>query len=95
MKKLRNTILGIAVAGLMLLSSCSIILPVGATGNAVGSRVGTAKATVYLHVLAFNQDASIQTAAKNGGISKISTVDLKKTDVLGIIQTYETIITGE
>ncbi len=95
MKKLRNTVLGLAVAGLMFLSSCSIIKPVGATSNPVGSKVGTAKATVYLGALAFDQDASIQTAAKNGGIKKISTVDMKQGNILGIIWTYETIVTGE
>jgi hypothetical protein len=40
-------------------------------------------------------DASIQTAAKNAGISKISTVDLKTTNMLGIIVTYTTVVTGE
>ena len=77
------------------LSACSIIFPVGATSNAVGSKVGRAKATVFLGVLAFNQDASIMAAAKNGGISKISTVDMKMTSLLHIIDTYETIVTGE
>ncbi|MBN2890764.1 MAG: TRL-like family protein [Bacteroidales bacterium] len=95
MKKLRNSLLGLAVAGLMLLSSCSIVVPVAATGNPMGNKVGTSKATVYLGILAFDQDASIQTAAKNGGISKISTVDQKQGNVLGLIWTYETIVTGE
>jgi hypothetical protein len=53
------------------------------------------KATGFLGVFWFNQDASIQKAAKRGGISKVSTVDLKSTDILGIIQTYECIVTGE
>jgi hypothetical protein len=95
MKKLRNSLFAVVAAGLMFLSSCSIIVPVTATSNPVGSKVGTAKATVFLHVFAFDQDASIQTAAKNGGIKKISTVDLKQTDMLGFIQTYETIVTGD
>jgi len=50
---------------------------------------------MYLHCLAFNADASIKSAAKNGGITKISTVDIKYGDILGIVQTYETIVTGE
>ncbi len=54
-----------------------------------------AKATGYLGVLFFDQDASIRTAAKNGGITKISTVDIKPTNVLNIVVTYETIVTGE
>ncbi len=95
MKKLRNSILGLAVAGLLFLSSCSIVLPVTATSNPVGSKVGTAKATVYLGLIALDQDASIKTAAQNGGITKISTVDMKQGNVLNIIWTYETIVTGE
>lgn len=95
MKKVRNTLLGLAVAGLMFLSSCSIVMPVAATSNPVGSKVGTSKATVYLGILAFDQDASIQTAAKNGGIKKISTVDMKQGNMLNLIWTYETIVTGE
>ena len=52
------------------------------------------KATGYLNVLWFDQGASIQKAAKQGGITKISTVDLKQTNMLGVIQTYECIVTG-
>lgn len=85
-----------AVAGLSLaLSSCTLTLPVAATSNAVGTKVGTAQADVFLRVLSFGGDASIQTAAKNGGIKRISTVDIKTFDVLGIYQQYTTIITGE
>jgi len=98
MKKMRNSLLGLAVAGLLFLSSCSIVMPLGATGNTIGSKVGTSKATLYLAPapmgIAFDQDASIQTAAKNGGITKISTVDVKQGSVLGIIYTVETIVTG-
>ncbi len=83
----------IVIAG--LLTSCALTLPVNATSNAVGSKVGTAKATGYLGIFWFNADASIQTAAKNGGISKISTVDIKQTNILGLLYTFETIVTGE
>lgn len=78
-----------------MMSSCSLTLPVNATSNPVGSKVGTAKATGYFGVLFFNQDASIRTAAKNGGITKISTVDIKTGTILNLIVTYETIVTGE
>ena len=81
-------------AAALLLSSCAITLPVNATSNEVGSKVGMSKATGYLNVLWFDQDASIHKAAKQGGITKISTVDLKQTNMLGIIQTYECIVTG-
>lgn len=85
----------LALAMGSLLSSCAITLPVNATSNPIGSKVGTAQATGYLGYLFFDQDASIQTAAKNGGITKISTVDIKQTNTLGIIVGYETIVTGE
>ncbi len=77
------------------LTSCSLTLPVNATSNAVGKKVGTASATGYLGILFFDQDASISTAAKNGGITKISTVDIKQTNILNLIVTYQTIVTGE
>jgi len=82
-------------AVVLLLASCAVTMPVNATSNPVGTKVGTSKATGYLGVFFFGQDASIQTAAKNAGITKISTVDMKQTNVLGIIWTYETIVTGE
>ena len=53
------------------------------------------KATGFLNVLWFDQDASVQKAAKQAGITKISTVDLKQTNLLGIIQTFECIVTGD
>ena len=93
MKKLSYLFLGACTAAIM--SSCSLTLPVAATSNPVGSKVGTANATGFFHILFFNADASIQTAAKNGGITKISTVDIKRKDILGIVTSYETIVTGE
>jgi len=93
MKQIRTLAL-LFVVGAML-SGCALTLPVSATSNAIGPKVGTATATGYLGVLFFNADASIRSAAKNGGITKISTVDIKQTSLLGIIVTYETIVTGD
>jgi len=92
-KKLRTFIALLAIAGIM--SSCSVTLPVTATGNEVGSKVGKAEATGVFGTFFFNQDASIQTAAQNGGITEISTVDIRHGNVLNLIVTYETIVTGE
>jgi hypothetical protein len=93
MKKVK-AFFGLA-AVVAMVSSCSLTLPVNATSNPVGSKVGTAKATGFLGVLFFNADASIQTAAKNGGITKISTVDIKQSNILNLLVSYETIVTGE
>ena len=92
-KKFKTIFVLLAVVAMM--SSCALTLPVNATSNPVGNKVGTAKATGYLGVLFFDADASIRTAAKNGGITKISTVDIKYTSIFNLISTYETIVTGE
>ncbi|HNZ85595.1 MAG TPA: TRL-like family protein [Paludibacteraceae bacterium] len=93
MKNLKTLFASFAIVAMM--SSCSLTLPVAATSNPVGNKVGTATATGFLGILFFNADASIRTAAKNGGITKISTVDIKQGNVLNLIVTYETIVTGE
>lgn len=94
MKKIVSKV-AVLAAFVLMLSSCSLTLPVNATSNTVGNKVGTAKATGFLGFLFFDADASIQSAAKNGGITKISTVDIKATSMLNIITTYECIVTGE
>ena len=93
LKKIKS--IGALVALVAIMGSCALTLPVTATSNTIGTRVGSATATGYFGFLFFGQDASIQKAAKNAGISKISTVDIKMTNVLGLIWTYTTIVTGE
>lgn len=93
MKRMKVIFASLALIAMM--SGCALTLPVNATSNPVGNKVGTATATGYLGVLFFNADASIRTAAKNGGITRISTVDIKQTSILNLIVTYETIVTGE
>lgn len=82
-----------AVLGVVL-ASCSITLPVNATSNEVGSKVGKASGKCFFQIC-MGVDASIKSAAKNGNIKKISTVDMKVKNVLGIMVTFETIVTGE
>ncbi len=93
LKNLKKVAALAAVA--LMMTSCALTMPVNATSNEIGPKVGTAKAEGFLGVLFFDQDASIQTAAKNGGIHKISTVDIKQTSILGLYVTYETIVTGK
>ena len=82
-------------AMLMFITSCSITLPVSATSNPVGSKIGTAKASGFFGMIYMDADASIKNAAENGGITKISTVDIKTTNLLGVFTGYECIVTGE
>jgi hypothetical protein len=77
------------------LSSCSITMPVAVSSNPIGAKTGSATADVYLGVFCFGGDASIQKAAKNGGITRVATVDMKATSILNILNTYTTIVTGE
>lgn len=93
--KFKLMLAAISLSIIAFLSSCSLTMPAAATSNPIGSKVGTAKATGFLGVLFFDADASIRTAAKNGGITKVSTVDVKMSNLLGLIVSYETIVTGE
>lgn len=83
------------LAGLFM--GCQSIGPVNATSNPVGTKVGRATAGFILGIIPvpFDGDYSIQRAAKESGITKISTVDLKKFNYCGFWSGYETIITGE
>ena len=91
---MKKIILSTLVLG--FLASCSVTVPVNATSNEVGNKVGTAKTSAILGFFFDGGDASINRAAKEGKIAKISTVDFKHTvKLLGLIHTYETIVTGE
>jgi hypothetical protein len=87
----------LSISAALLIMSCSITNPVAATSNEVGSKVGISKTNGLFDFFFFDGgDASIATAAKNGKISKISTVDFrKKIKFFGIIVSHETMITGE
>lgn len=67
--------------------------PVAATRLSQGMKEGQACATSYLGLVAMG-DASITTAAANGGIKKVTAVDHHSTNMLGIINTYCTVVHG-
>ena len=86
-------VIGIFIVTL-LLASCSITMPVNGSGAPIGKKVGEAKATIIFG-LVFGGDASIQTAAKNGNITKVGSVDMKYFNCLNVYQTRTCIVTGE
>jgi hypothetical protein len=90
---MKNIFLSLCAA--ILLASCSLTLPVGATSNTIGSKVGTSSGTCYLGVICLDADAGIQSAARSAGITKISTVDYRQKNMLNLIITHECIVTGE
>lgn len=87
-----------AMVALLVLAGCTSVTPIGATSNAVGSKVGESTATFLFGGPAFGipmggGDVSIQTAAQNGGISSISTVDQKIVNYYFMTK-VTTIVTG-
>lgn len=68
-----------ALAGLIVLAGCTSISPVTATSNPVGTKVGESSVNYLFGIIPLSNpaDMSIQKAAQNGGITKISIVDVK------------------
>jgi hypothetical protein len=70
-------------------------LPLNVTSNPSDSpKVGIAECKSYFGLVAIG-DASIETAMKNGGITKIHYVDWDVKNILGIIGTYKVTVYGE
>lgn len=91
----------------LLLSSCAMVkspvtgfvytntkAPVAVTENPVGSKKGKASAISILGWVALG-NASVQKAAKEAGITKVSHVDEKSTGVLGLFAKYTITVYGE
>lgn len=92
------------VMGLSLVSCASVgvvgavytgvTTPHSVTSNKLGSKVGSVKCTSILGIAAYG-DASINSAAKMAGITKISHVDVKTFSVLGVYTTQTFFVYGE
>lgn len=87
-------ILFISAAALMLTSCLTIKSPVAATSNPIGSKTGVAERTIVFGIAIGTTDLSLKTAAKNGDISKIATVDYVVESKF-FTTTYKTVVTGE
>lgn len=96
------------LAAALLMGGCATVQPVGVLVTQVklpnnvadglvprqNLKKGTAECKSYLALVAMG-DASIDMAAKNGGITKIHYVDWDVTNFLGIIGTYNCTVYGE
>lgn len=93
MQKIKSLIL-IVIFGIGL-ASCSITykLPSMTTENEMGEKKGEASYTLFLGI-GFDRDRSVAEAAKNGNITKISTVDYK-IETGFLTTTYSTVVTGK
>jgi hypothetical protein len=79
---------------LAVLASCSMSMPGIATQNPVGTKEGIAERKIFLGIAFGHTDLSLVTAAKNGGITKIATVDYEIQGGL-FSKTYRVVVTGE
>ena len=100
-------VLALFLAGGILFSGCASVnapvlgliytdvkAPEAVTSNTGKSKKGTAVATSIMGLIA-QGDASIETAAKSAGITKIHHVDYHSTSVLGIYSTFTVTVYGE
>jgi len=72
----------------------SIAAPITATGKTATSKRGESECQTVLGLVTWG-DCSIDAAAKDGGITTISTVNSKVFNVLFIYGSYTTVVTGE
>jgi nitrous oxide reductase accessory protein NosL len=90
MKKL---VLAILVLVVLMLAACSsITVPVAITDNPVGSKTGESTATQIGPIL-LSGDVSYSTAAANGGVTKIATVE-RRIETTLFVHKITTIVTG-
>jgi len=71
-----------------------VAFPVAAGEGARGSKVGTAKSTSILGIVATG-DASLKAAMQNGGITRVQHVDYNAKNILGIYGEYTTTVYGD
>lgn len=57
-------------------TSCATTRPITATSNPVGNKVGVVQTTKILNIFGGKDDMGINSAAKNGGITRISHIDV-------------------
>ena len=66
--------------------------PLGPAGGAGDGKVGEACANTFFALFAAG-DASIETAKRNGGITEVTTIDHRSTNIIGF-GSFCTIVTG-
>lgn len=74
----------------LLMGSCTIAHEITVTNNPVGTKKGVAKGTNFSKDL----DLSAEAACKNGGITKIGTMEFKVKQII-ILTKFQLVVTGE
>lgn len=95
MKKIALVLFVVLAA--ILIASCSTVMPVaGATGS-VGKKTGEAS-QAFVFMLPLKGEGGVAQAAKNGGITKVGTVDIRINYPASPVIPYyivTTVVTGE
>jgi hypothetical protein len=84
----------LALTAIVLMGCPSVKLPMAAGDGHIGAKTGEASGMIILGIFG-DVDASMTTAAKAGGITKIATVDTQIKTILGVVTTFTTTVTGE
>ena len=87
-------IVALAFAMVALMGCPAVTFPMGVGDATVGAKTGQSEGKIIFGLFG-DADASALTAAKNGGITKIATVDTKVKSLLGLVMTFTTTVTGE
>jgi hypothetical protein len=88
-------VIGCLFIAVTLMSCATYPVPNMATGNNLGSKVGTASGDLIFGFFGDASDANIPAAARAGGITKISTVDVQVKNTLFLVWTVTCVVTGE
>lgn len=102
---MKKSLLALSSLAILFLAGCAtpfphgviiteVKMPVAVADAATGSKVGTSMCKSYLGFVAVG-DASIEAAKKNGGITKVTSVDWEVKNILGFIGEYKCIVRGE
>ena len=92
MKNIKNIFAAGIVA--VAMASCTAGNPGIATG-AKSIKTGTAERTIWLGITFGHTDLGAATAAKNGGLTKVATIDFEVVTGKPFQATYRTVVTGE
>lgn len=92
---MKKVFLGLIACGALFMTSCTTYTPLTATSNPVGNKCGTASHWNCLFLFSGGNNLGINKAAKTGGISQISHIDVKKYTFLGLYNKTTVLVYGE
>ena len=95
MKKIALVLFVVLAA--ILIASCSTVVPVAGASGVVGRKTGEAS-QAFFAIFPIKGEGGIAQAAKNGGITKVGTVDVKVNWPASPVIPYvviTTVVTGE